>query len=151
MEKNPKKIEAKLYRKILEVIPIPCVDVVIVSGGKFLLTKRKNNPAKGKWFIPGGRVFKGETLHRAVLRKVKEETGLKNFRIGKLLAVKDFFSTKSAFGPSTHTIDSIFIVHASSEQKLKADSQSSDMMWFSRVDKKWLKFVKEILYLASFE
>lgn len=149
MAKYPKRIEAKLYRKILEVMPIPCVDIVIVNGKKFLLVKRKNNPAKGKWFIPGGRVFKGETLHQAIRRKIKEETGLKNFRIGKLLAVKDFFSTKSAFGPSTHTIDSIFIVHASSEQKLKADSQSSDMMWFSRVDKKWIKYTKEVLKSAG--
>lgn len=149
--KTPKKIEAKLYRKILEVLPVACVDIVITNGKKFLLVKRKNAPAKGKWCIPGGRVFKGETLQEAARRKVKEETGLKNFKVGRLLTVKDFFSTKSAFGPSTHTIDSVFIVYAPLNQKLEIDDQSSDIRWFSKVDRKWMKYVKDILRLADFD
>ena len=131
-------------------MPIPCVDLVIIDRKKFLMVKRKNQPAKGKWCIPGGRILKNETLLQAATRKIKEETGLKKFKIVKFLTTKDFFSKGSAFGPSTHTVDSIFIVSAPSNQKLKADDQSSDIRWFSKVDRKWLKYAKDILYSAGF-
>lgn len=151
MAKIPKKIKAKLYKKILAVMPIPCIDMVIISDKKFLLVKRKNNPAKGKWCIPGGRVFKGETLHQAVRRKVKEETGLKKFKIVKPLTVRDFFSKASAFKTSTHSINSVFLVHAAIDQAIKPDDQSEDIKWFSLIDKKWLEYTQDMLKLAGFK
>lgn len=151
MAKVLKKINAKLYRKILEVLPISCVDLVIVSGKSFLMVKRKNKPAKGEWCVPGGRVFKNETLIQAVGRKVKEETGLKKFKIVKFLTVKEFFSKDSEFGPSTHTIDSVFIIQASLKDPLVTDNQSSDIRWFREVDKRWIKYARDILKLAGFK
>jgi hypothetical protein len=41
-------IEDELYRKILERMPIPTVDVIIVHKGKFLLLRRNNPPVKGE-------------------------------------------------------------------------------------------------------
>ena len=41
-----------------------------------ILIKRKNSPYKGFWALPGGFVEYGETVESAVLREVKEETGL---------------------------------------------------------------------------
>jgi mutator protein MutT len=56
--------------------PIVGVGAVIISDGKILLEKRKNEPGKGKWSIPGGLVELGETTEATVVREVKEETGL---------------------------------------------------------------------------
>jgi 8-oxo-dGTP diphosphatase len=56
--------------------PIVGVGVVILRGGKILLGKRLNEPAKGKWSIPGGAVELGETIEQAVIREAKEETCL---------------------------------------------------------------------------
>lgn len=39
------------------------------------MVKRGNEPAKGKWGIPGGVVEVGETVEEAVRREVREETG----------------------------------------------------------------------------
>ncbi|MGA3192871.1 MAG: NUDIX hydrolase [Candidatus Bathyarchaeia archaeon] len=52
------------------------VGAVIMQDGKILLEKRKNDPGRGKWSIPGGLVELGESLEQTVIREVQEETGL---------------------------------------------------------------------------
>lgn len=56
--------------------PVVGVGAIIVYDGKILLEKRKGEPGKGKWSVPGGIVELGETVEEAVIREVKEETGL---------------------------------------------------------------------------
>lgn len=56
--------------------PIVGVGAVVISEGKILLEKRKNEPGKGKWSIPGGLVDLGESPEQAVIREVMEETCL---------------------------------------------------------------------------
>jgi ADP-ribose pyrophosphatase YjhB (NUDIX family) len=56
---------------------IPCVGAIITdAAGRLLLIKRGHQPGKGLWSIPGGRVEPGETDEQAVIREVREETGL---------------------------------------------------------------------------
>jgi len=56
---------------------IPCVGGVVINPAGFLLVvKRKNEPARGLWSLPGGRVEQGETAEAAVVREVAEETGI---------------------------------------------------------------------------
>jgi ADP-ribose pyrophosphatase YjhB (NUDIX family) len=56
---------------------VPCVGAIIIdAAGRLLLIKRGHEPGKGLWSIPGGRVEPGETDEQAVIREVREETGL---------------------------------------------------------------------------
>jgi 8-oxo-dGTP diphosphatase len=56
---------------------IPCVGAVIRDeSGRLLMILRGHDPGRGLWSIPGGRIEPGETAERAVVREVKEETGL---------------------------------------------------------------------------
>lgn len=56
---------------------VPCVGAVVVdAAGRLLLVQRGHAPSAGLWSVPGGRVEPGETLLEAVVREVREETGL---------------------------------------------------------------------------
>lgn len=56
--------------------PRLAVSAGIFRDGKILLVRRAREPAKGVYTFPGGRVEFGESLHEALAREVREETGL---------------------------------------------------------------------------
>jgi 8-oxo-dGTP diphosphatase len=55
---------------------IPCVGAILTAGGRILLIRRGHEPEKGRWSLPGGRIEPGETDQQALVREVREETGL---------------------------------------------------------------------------
>ena len=56
--------------------PYLAVSAAIVRDGKVLVVRRARKPAINFYTLPGGGVEIGETLHEAVMREVREETGL---------------------------------------------------------------------------
>jgi ADP-ribose pyrophosphatase YjhB (NUDIX family) len=64
---------------------IPCVGAVIRDDeGRLLLIKRGHEPGAGLWSLPGGRIEPGETGTQALVREMREETGL-TVKVGRLL------------------------------------------------------------------
>ena len=58
---------------------IPTVQIYLEKDNKYLMlyrNKKKNDINAGKWIGVGGHVEEGETPLQAVIREVKEETGL---------------------------------------------------------------------------
>ena len=55
---------------------IPCVGAIITADGRILLIRRGHEPEAGRWSLPGGRIEAGETDQQALVREVREETGL---------------------------------------------------------------------------
>ena len=68
--------------------PIVGVGAVIVDAGKVVLVRRRYEPLKGQWSLPGGAVEVGEPLEHAVAREMLEETGLV-VEVGPVIEVFD--------------------------------------------------------------
>ncbi len=100
------------------------VDGVLIKDNKILLIKRKNEPFKGKWALPGGFVEYGERVEEAVLREFEEEVGIKA-RIKKLLGVY----SDPARDPRGHIISIVFLLEAEGEPK--AGDDAADAKFFN--------------------
>lgn len=50
--------------------------IVENENGEWLVVKKKYGGLKGLWSLPAGFVEQGETIDEAVLREIKEETGI---------------------------------------------------------------------------
>jgi 8-oxo-dGTP diphosphatase len=68
--------------------PLVGVGALIHSEGKVLLIKRKFEPNKSKWSLPGGALETGESLEDGCKREVREELGL-NVRIREIFQVSE--------------------------------------------------------------
>ncbi len=96
--------------------PRASVAVFIVNEkGELLVARRAKDPARGTLDLPGGFTEYGETAEEAVVREVKEETGL-NVRLGRYL-----FSRPNVYpysGLDVHTMDFFFECRISSSERL---------------------------------
>jgi 8-oxo-dGTP diphosphatase len=69
----------------VELDYVRCVGAVIRDpDGRLLLVQRARPPAAGTWSLPGGRVERGEDDAAAVVREIREETGL-HVEVGELV------------------------------------------------------------------
>ena len=90
--------------------PLPTVDVIIESGERVVLVRRKH-PPEG-WAIPGGFVEIGESVEEAAVREAFEETGLRV----TLTALLGVYSDPSR-DRRHHTISTVFIGSAEGEPR----------------------------------
>ncbi|MEN3048154.1 MAG: NUDIX hydrolase [Candidatus Caldarchaeales archaeon] len=74
----------------MERRPTPAVGAFVVRDGKVLLVRRSNPPGRNKWSLPGGRLRFGERAASAVVREVREETGLE-VEVIRVVDVVDVF------------------------------------------------------------
>jgi len=144
-------IPAKLYKHIVKSIPIPCVDVIIVHDGLFLLLKRNNPPEKGKWFIPGGRVYKDEKLRTAAQRKAYEETGI-HCNVGPLIYNTETIFPDGPFDFPIHTINSCFFLYPKTRSfKVSLDKDHNGFRWCNFIPSDIHPYVKQCLRAAGFD
>lgn len=68
--------------------PMVAADAAVFSflgeNVQLLLVKRRNEPFKGQWALPGGFVDIDEELEDAVARELEEETGLTGIRLEQI-------------------------------------------------------------------
>lgn len=114
---------------------------IIKKKGKILLTKRNIAPYKNYWSLPGGYIEEGEKAKEAIIREVKEETGL-DFK-------PNFWKYWDEIIPRIGWYAIVLIFEGSAVGKLSPDKKEvKELKWFSRkaIKKLRLAFLhKEIL------
>ncbi len=98
------------------------------NGVSVLLIKRKYDPFKSAWAIPGGFVLNGESLEDAVERELQEETGVK---INYLEQLYSFGKPDRDPRQQVLSVAYFGLVKSSEFQKLKASTDAEDAEWFT--------------------
>jgi ADP-ribose pyrophosphatase YjhB (NUDIX family) len=147
-------IKENFYKKFIQNMPLCCVDLVVKNNDRFLLVRRKQSPAKNKWWLIGGRLFLNENLIVAAKRKLKEELGLKKIKLLKLLGVGETKFKKGRFESPIHSVNIVFLAEI---DNLQVKSIKLDLInhfgykWQKNVPKGSSPYLKKFLRLSGFK
>ena len=105
--------------------PSLAVDAVVFSEQKILLIRRKNDPFKKFFALPGGFVDYGETTENAVLRELKEETGID----GRIKNMAGVFSDPKR-DPRKHVVSIVYVIDPTTKE-IRSGDDAEYCAWFS--------------------
>lgn len=100
--------------------------VVVTADGYLLTARRSREPAQGTLDLPGGFVDAGETLEQAVVRELREETGLSVTPRRWLLSLPNRYVYS---GLAVATVDSFFLCDTDTRQPMHAQDDVSQLQW----------------------
>jgi ADP-ribose pyrophosphatase YjhB (NUDIX family) len=109
--------------------PVPTNSVIIENNKKeILLVKRKFNPKKNYWDLPGGFVMPDENIENSTRREIKEELGI---TLGKLYYLGSFFD-KYLFQKINWDILAFSFFAKMPKQKIKISDDITGYKFFSK-------------------
>lgn len=117
-----------------KILPQIAVGAVVFKDDRVLLVKRSNPPAKGMWAVPGGKIQAGETMQQALIRELKEETGL-NIKVGEIIYVFDVIQRNDNARLNYHYVIIDFLCELKDGQ-LKAGDDALEARWISKKELK---------------
>lgn len=137
-----KYLPADVYKKVVQDTVVCCVDILLVrfnpaeNRKECLLVKRSSEPAMGLWWLPGGRLLKGETFFQAAVRKAYQETSLKEVAPKQVLGVWNTFFPTSHWdddgSKGTQTVNPIVLVEVlQAGADVELDETSESYQWIS--------------------
>jgi colanic acid biosynthesis protein WcaH len=127
-------LSKELFSSVIENTPLISIDLLVQNTkGEILLGKRVNEPAKDFWFVPGGRVFKDETLNEAFTRTVKEEIGLDIKREkSSFYGLYEHFYDENVFNTAFSTHYIVLAHKIVTDSELTLNNQHDSYGWFSK-------------------
>jgi colanic acid biosynthesis protein WcaH len=130
-------LEKQIFTTVIDGTPLVSVDLVVINErNEVLLGQRLNRPAKGFWFVPGGRILKNEALANAFKRLTLEELGTEYLiENASLLGPYDHFYTDCVFNEniSTHYVAIAYVLKINSNElnSLPIAQQHSNYNWLT--------------------
>lgn len=125
--------------------PSPTTGAVLTNEkGEILLVKRKVDPGKGLWDIPGGFVDLNENLEDSLNRELREELGINSRELKYLGSKVDIYKYSNRY---QQTLGTIFEGKLSSDESLNASDDISGYEFFTKdnfpIDKIAFKSLEE--------
>ena len=127
-------LKVDVFKTIVQATPLISIDFIVKnSKDKILLGKRINRPAKGSWFVPGGRVLKGEQFEQAFHRLIKTELNLDQAESSFKGIYQHFYDDNfSGDNFSTHYIVLAYEIKLDSTDLLLPKEQHSTYKWLTK-------------------
>lgn len=109
------------------------VDAVVVCNGHVLAVERKNYPGKGLNALPGGHIDPDELLEDAMLRELREETGVDlSDRVLRANIVTNRYFDKPKRARRARVITHAFLIHLRDEStlpKIRGGDDAARAFW----------------------
>lgn len=124
------------FGSVIRLTPLVAIDLVVRSPeGRVLVGRRTYEPAKGVFFVPGGRITKNETRAAAFRRISREELGVElRLEAARFLGVNEHIYPTNRFrtkGFGTHYITLAYEIRSSLETALLPKDQHGEYAWMS--------------------
>jgi ADP-ribose pyrophosphatase YjhB (NUDIX family) len=97
--------------------------------GRLLALRRAHPPCLGEWDLPGGFVDAGEPPAVAIVREIREETGLEAQLLGVLGAYASIYGETGR-----HTVDIGFLARVAAPASMVLSDEKSEAAWFALAD-----------------
>lgn len=117
---------------------------LIHDSDRYLLQNRVRDDWKG-YTLPGGHVEPGESIVDAVVREMKEETGL-TIRAPKLCGIKQFPLKDGDYAKGRYLV---FLYETSDYEGELVSSDEGTMQWVEKKDLKNVNLVEDFLDLID--
>ena len=135
----PKLLSRSDFKTVVQLAPLVSIDLIIRDPeGKVLLGRRNNEPAKGSYFVPGGRILKDERIQDAFARILKTEVDCEAAFVDArfLGAFEHFYETNFANEPGfgTHYVTLAYELNVTDVASVRTDPQHSDYSWWHNRD-----------------
>jgi colanic acid biosynthesis protein WcaH len=133
-EEEQTSLDTRTFAAVVANTPLIAIDLIIEDAhGAVLFGLRNNTPARGVWFVPGGRVRKNETLDDAFSRIGLDEVGLHATRAqGRFIGTYEhFYSTNFMESPgvTTHYVVLAYHLRAEPHTLVLPKRQHSEYLW----------------------
>ena len=130
----PQSLTELDFAQVIRLTPLVAIDLIIRdSVGRVLLGLRNSEPAKGQYFVPGGRILKGERHKEAFARISKSETNCEfRFEDARLLGIYDHIYSANALGEpgyGTHYVTLAYEVRIHDLPTIQPDYQHAEYRW----------------------
>ena len=133
-----KFIPEKLYKIFIKNMPIFCIDFLYECEDEYLLLKRVQEPLKGQFWLPGGRLRLNETIEDCVSRIQEREIGrfIKEYEI---IGFSNYFFEYSKNARAIHTPTLLFKIKTKTKFVPKLDNSHSDYIWTKNLPSEFIK------------